>query len=873
LPKSGVPCLNDFRIMKNVTRRTFLRNSAAAAAGSVVASELGSRLFAAENEPSGFGSQWQTQFDRIWVGPEYWANPMQDWRIAGGRLECVKTAPDRTVHLLTHQLAGRSGDLRMSVRIGRVGNEQIKNGKGSAGFRIGILGPLEDYRNSLIFGTGLDTGITATGGLFIGDIAGARAGTIDLARVEIELRLNIQAAGDTHTVTLSAHDTADGSQLGEIVRRNIPPARLVGNIALACNFPPAQQQGNERERNNRNADAGQFWFSKWRVSGSKVDTHPDQAFGPILFSQYTLSGGILKMTAQMPPLGEKDAQTVQLQIGTVQTGAWFTIAESPIHQEARTATFRIENWNDQRDVPYRLAYGARSTDSSVHPHYWTGTVRRDPVDQPVLTVADVSCNFHSAFPNAPYVRNMETLNPDFLAFVGDQFYEPSGGYGITRAPLETAIIDYHRKWAMHGWTWRELTRNRPSISLPDDHDVYQGNIWGESGAPRTGTQEMGGYDMFAAWVNVVHRTQTSHLPDPHDPSPIGQNILVYHGALTYGGVSFAVLADRMFKSGPEGKVPPTGDRGDHVKDPNFDPRTADVEGVELLGERQMKFLGDWVSDWRGARMKAVLSQTIFTAMATTHGGNRERLIADYDTNGWPQQSRNEALRLIRKAFAVHIAGDQHLPAVVHYGIDEHRDGPIAFAGPAVNVGYPRWWEPAQPGRNRAPGDSELTGDFTDSFGHPLTVMAVANGAIKPSGTILERLQQKASGLGVVRFDKPKRKITIECWPFLADPSKEGTQFPGWPVTFSMTDNYARKPSAWLPIFQVSGLADPLIEVIQESNGDLVYAQRIPGNSHQPGVFEAGNYTVRFSEPETGKSKEIKGIRAGEKTGEKIQVTF
>ena len=32
-------------------------------------------------------------------------------------------------------------------------------------------------------------------------------------------------------------------------------------------------------------------------------------------------------------------------------------------------------------------------------------------------------------------------------------------------------------------------------------------------------------------------------------------------------------------------------------------------------------------------------------------------------------------------------------------------------------------------------------------------------------------------------------------------------------------------------------------------------------------------TVRFSEPETGKSKEIKGIRAGEKTGEKIQVTF
>ena len=35
-------------------------------------------------------------------------------------------------------------------------------------------------------------------------------------------------------------------------------------------------------------------------------------------------------------------------------------------------------------------------------------------------------------------------------------------------------------------------------------------------------------------------------------------------------------------------------------------------------------------------MKAVISQTIFTAMATTHGGERMRLVADYDTNGWPQ---------------------------------------------------------------------------------------------------------------------------------------------------------------------------------------------------------------------------------------------
>jgi phosphodiesterase/alkaline phosphatase D-like protein len=406
----------------------------------------------------------------------------------------------------------------------------------------------------------------------------------------------------------------------------------------------------------------------------------------------------------------------------------------------------------------------------------------------VLTVADISCNIHAAFPNAPYVEKMAKLDPDLLAFVGDQFYESSGGYGVIRTPLDLAILDYLRKWYMHGWTWRELTRDRPSISLPDDHDVYQGNIWGEAGAPREGTQEMGGYDMHPTWVNVVHRTQASHHPDPYDPTPIRQEISVYYGPLTYGRISFAILADRMFKTGPQGVVPPTGGRGDHVTDPNFDPKTADVAGAELLGEQQMKFLREWAGAWREAEMKAVISQTIFTAMATTHGGNRERLRADYDTNGWPQTERNKVLRLIHQAQAVHIAGDQHLPALVQYGIDKHRDGPVAFAGPAVNVGYPRWWEPTEPGKNRAEGAPETTGDFIDHFGHPLTVLAVANGAVEPRKGVMEAMHDKASGIGLVRFDKTKRTVTFECWPFLADPQQPNTQFPGWPVTINVPDN-------------------------------------------------------------------------------------
>ncbi|HEX3868962.1 MAG TPA: alkaline phosphatase D family protein [Pirellulales bacterium] len=754
------------------SRRQFIQSSAAVAAGlAASASSTPSQAEPAATPAAPFRSQWQQTCERVWLGPEYWANPLQDWRVADGRIECHHAAPDRNVHLLTRQLASHAGDVEMSMRVGRIGGGAVGEGQGSAGFRIGIRGPLEDYRNALIFGAGIDAGLTSAGALFIGKIEDAKPGKIALDGNVVELRLCAKPQAGSYVVTLSALDEK-GTALGE-AQDEFAADELVGGVALVANFGRPAPRNNRQGAKKNMTGAGRWTFADWTVSGTKFEEHEDRAFGPILFSHYTLSQGTLKLTAQMPPIGEKDSQVVRLSF--LQTNA--PMLEATIHPQARTATFRVDDWKHDTDQQYRLTYGA---------HQWDGVIRRDPVDKPELVVGDVSCNTHAAFPNAQFVANMASLDPDLLAFVGDQFYENSGGYGTVRDALQPAILDYLRKWYLHGWTWRELTKDRPSVSLPDDHDVYQGNIWGEAGEAKHGTQEMGGYDMPAEWVNVVYRTQTSHHPDPYDPTPMKQGILVFYGPMTYGGVSFAIIADRMFKSGPEGKVPPTGNRGDHVVDPNFDPKTADVPGLQLLGERQMNFLRAWAAEDNGGAMKAVISQTIFAAMATTHGANRERLVADYDANGWPQTPRNEALRLIQQARAFHIAGDQHLPAVIQYGIDEFRDGPVAFAGPAVNVGYPRWFEPASPGENRKPGAPENTGDFLDHFGNRMTVMAVADGAIEPRKGVIESLEDRASGLGIVRFDKTYRRVVIECWPLTANPMMPGTQFPGWPVIVEMS---------------------------------------------------------------------------------------
>ncbi len=859
--------------MSEFSRRRFLSSSAVVAAGGVVAGTTlePHRGFGALSSPGGsFESPWNRYPDRVWLGPEVWANPLQDWQIAGGRAECTNPAIDRNVQVLTHDLSEAQGDLHISVRVGRVGNKRLSEGRGSVGFRIGIQGPLREYRNSLIFGAGLNAGLTAAGGLFIGNIASAKDGVVDLARNEVQLKLVAVRHNAGYRLTLSAIDPQSQQKLGEVSRDNLPAEQLVGNLGLVANYGTTGR--GPGTNNNAGAGTGLFWFTDWNISGSKVTHHAQRSYGPILFSQYTLSRGVLKITAQMPPLGKDDTPTVGLMVK--RGDSWQEIVgldPAPIAADARTATFKIENWDATRDVPYRLSYLEKLTDGQTRVHEWTGVIRRDPIDQDVLTVADISCNIHAAFPNHEYLERAAKLRPDFLAFTGDQFYESTGGYGVVRQPVDKAIVDYLRKWYMHGWTWRELMRDRPSISIPDDHDVYQGNIWGLSGAPQTTTQEAGGYQMDARWVNVVHRTQTSHHPDPYDPTPIQQNISVYYGPLTYGRVSFAVLADRMFKTAPEGVVPPTGGRGDHVIDPNFDPQTADLPGLQLLGSRQMKFLTDWVTDWRGADMKAVISQTIFTAMATTHGGTRDVLRADYDTNGWPQSARNEALRLIRKAFAVHLAGDQHLPAVVHYGVDDFGDAGVAFAGPAVNVGYPRWWEPKAPGQNRREGASELTGDFLDHFGNKLTVLAVKNGAVTPQGTILEVMEQKASGLGVVRFDKRRQKITIECWPYLADPTQAGTQFPGWPIEIDVLANYGRQAKAYLPTLDVAGMDNPVVQVIDESNGELVYALRVAGNRFRPHVFAEGKYMVRVLDPENNKSREFPGLSAKAKQTETLRV--
>jgi hypothetical protein len=273
---------------------------------------------------------------------------------------------------------------------------------------------------------------------------------------------------------------------------------------------------------------------------------------------------------------------------------------------------------------------------------------------------------------------------------------------------------------------------------------------------------------------MVERCQTAHLPDPYDATPIKQGIGVYYTNLVVGGIDFAIIEDRKFKSGPKGKIPQLGPRPDHIRDPNYNPDDIDLEGLELLGQRQLDFLDAWGMKNENGYMKVVLSQTGFCGGAHLHGQKENRLHADMDSNGWPQKGRNRALKAIRKANAIHIAGDQHLATVIHHGIDEYEDGPWAFVVPAiVNNYYSRWWWPEdeKSGEN-SNGILPWNGRFLDGFNNKITMHAYVNPDSESNG----------AGYGLIRFDKNEKKAVFECWPRETDVSIPGaSQFKGFPV--------------------------------------------------------------------------------------------
>lgn len=699
---------------------------------------------------------------RVWLGPDTFARPMQDWSVDDGVI-VGQAARDRGVSLMSCFVNGNAS-FKLQATI-ELDGKAWEPAAVVAGFRVGTKDELYGNwkRRAVMPIEGVRAGVRADGRAFVGDQISDEAvpanGPIQLTvRFDHEARKLI-ARAEVGEEQVAVAEDALGKGFG-------------GGVELLSQAPrPRPWRGDKPELSWR--------FSNVSASGAGLKVFDDRTFGPILWTQYTLSDHVLKLSVQMPPIGEGDPQNVTLEVD--RGDGWKSLGDAPIDADARTAIFRIDSWDDAKDVPYRVVYtwgGER--------HEWAGTIRRDPRDKP-FDLAALSCDNGYAFPAPALVEEASKRNPDLMFFAGDQIYESYGGFGTVRGPVDLATLDYLRKWYQFSWTWRELLRDRPSVIIPDDHDVFQGNIWGAGGRklPDGKGLEWGGYTMPVRWVRMVERTQTGHLPDPTDPAPLDSGIGVYFTTLNYGNGSFAVLEDRKFKSGFKAVLSENG-----VDNPRAaELEKIDVPGATLLGDRQLAFLEKWGKDSKSAAFRVVLSQTMF-AQVFTHGGpNLQRNNRDYDTNGWPQSPRNRALEVIANTNAIMVCGDQHFGALVRHGINRQGDGPLQFMVTGTVNGWPRSAWPGVDENDPETVDVDPIGQRTDAFGHPIDVLAVGNPVPRSNkgqfGSPQKRAREKGSGFGMIRFDPDQDKVSFDLLRYPEPKAQSADSFTGFPVEMSL----------------------------------------------------------------------------------------
>lgn len=778
---------------KNISRRSVLKMFAAGVVATGVSGctrHLGAMTSTVTRGNKAHRDNWYKTYNRVWLGKQYWANPMEDWRVNNGAAECITRGGNRSVHSLTHQITNIDQAFSMSVEVTRL---KQNNNDGGAGIRLGAKSELNEYRSNCFVQQGYDLGIK-NNDLVLG--SNTVPLKIPLENQAVTLTLIGTPQSGAMALELTARLTSTENIIGTVTHL-VPASELLGNVALVSNFSiPSVTYENVPE----DKLGARYKFSHWAMQGEAFSVTDEQSFGPILWTMYSLSdtlsheGFVMKLSAYTGPIGGQDNQQLELQVQ--RDNQWIAIDSQRIDHDGWLATFRIANWDEKQDTPYRVVYHEKFSDGTHTPDIYSGIIKANPSNN-TLRMAALTCQNDYGFPYQPVAQNVEKLNPDLVFFSGDQIYESHGGFGVIRTPDDLAILNYLRKFYQFGWAFKEVMRNQPTICLPDDHDVLQGNLWGEGGAKMQNIAKdpsasvLGGYIDSARVVNMVHKTTLNHHPDPYDSTPTN-GISSYYGAMLYGGVGFAILADRQWKSGPERINVAVGETGQD-EDPLYYNPLFNPPGLDLLGNRQENFLKAWGNDWRGHKLKAVLSQTVFAAISTHQPLPDRFLKYDFDSSGWPASARNRAIDAMRDSMALHICGDTHLGSLSQYGVNQQRDSNWAFCTPAISAGWPRWWKPDSmnmPYQNRPAHGLAETGEYNDTFGNKIYVYAVGNPEVGKSNNRYVKAHEKGSGFGFITFDCDNLTYTMDAYRFLVDVNdgKASNQFPGWPVTIHQQEN-------------------------------------------------------------------------------------
>jgi hypothetical protein len=117
----------------------------------------------------------------------------------------------------------------------------------------------------------------------------------------------------------------------------------------------------------------------WKIKNRNLMVPRDQV---VAFALYTHDNSTLKLSGQLYPLKPDETKEVRLEFH--RDGKWQEIQRKEVLFPGWSVHFRIENWDNSVNVPYRLLHGEKA--------FFMGMIRRDPIDKNEIVIGNLSCN-------------------------------------------------------------------------------------------------------------------------------------------------------------------------------------------------------------------------------------------------------------------------------------------------------------------------------------------------------------------------------------------------------------------------------------------------------------------------------------------------